>query len=599
MTHAMGPSEHSLDGTSEKRPETSTLLPRPTTSRDPPASLSSRLKPLLCILLVLVVTKRQIASSSPSTTVNDLDLCPQYPALAPPPHAADANINLIRSPAYLSRSVELLSGLVQIPTPSFDDNGPVTGPDRDPRWDQFPIFSAQLEKSFPLLHAKLELSHVNEHGLLFTWAGSDPSLKPSMLIAHQDVVPVDPSTKDEWTFPPFSGHYDEKSNSVWGRGSVDCKDVLGGILEAVELLVEKDWTPRRTILLAFGFDEESKGVDGAGQLFEEVERRYGEDGIAFLLDEGGLGVSVNFLGRPMALPGTGEKGYMDLTITLHTPGGHSSIPPPHTGIGIMSSLIHNLESTPFEPGLSSTSPIFNLLQCAAAHGKLDKSLKSAVLEGSQKGKKGEKGRKRLAHLYAAQGRESRYLVMTSQAVDVISGGIKVNALPETVTAVVNYRISVDESIQFVKDRVLKHVGRLAKLHNLDVEAFGSTWRNASASSSSIARGGLLRLSTGTAEISPAPNSPIDAPSWKILAQSIRQTFKDQYPDLVVAPAMDTGNTDSSFYLRLTRNVYRFSPTDPIANERIHTVDEHVNMDDHLNGVVFYHELLRNADAAEM
>ncbi|KDE09476.1 hypothetical protein, variant [Microbotryum lychnidis-dioicae p1A1 Lamole] len=599
MANIIRPSEHSFDNLSEKGPETSTLLPRPTTSREsPPATLLSRLKPLLCILLVLVVTKHQLAPLTPSTAVSSLDLCPQYPALAPPPHAADANIDLIRSPAYLRRSVELLSGLVQIPTPSFDDNGPVTGPDRDLRWDQFHIFSAQLEKSFPLLHAKLEVTHVNEHGLLFTWPGTDDSLKPSMLIAHQDVVPVDPSTKDQWTFPPYSGHYDKHSNSVWGRGSVDCKDVLSGILEAVELLVEKNWTPRRTVVLAFGFDEESKGIDGAGQLFKEVKRRYGEDGIAFLLDEGGLGVSADFFGRPMALPGTGEKGYMDLTMTLHTPGGHSSIPPPHTGIGIMSSLIHNLESTEFEPRLSTTSPIFNLLQCAAAHGKLDQSLKSAVLDGSQKGKKGKKGRKRLASLYAAQGRESRYLVTTSQAVDVISGGIKVNALPETVTAVVNYRISVDESTQFVKDRLLKHVGRLAKLHNLDVEAFGSTWRNAS-SSSLIAKGGLLRLSTGTTEIAPAPNSPIDGPSWKVLAQSIRQTFKDKYPDLVVSPAMDTGNTDSSFYLRLTRNVYRFGPTDPSANERIHTVDEHVNMDDHLNGVVFYHELLRNADAADM
>ena len=76
---------------------------------------------------------------------------------------------------------------------------------------------------FGLLTLKNNLS-VNTYGLVYEWEGSDPSLKPIVLTAHQgysgvplgnqltdsfsDVVPVDPSTVEDWTYPPFSGYFD-------------------------------------------------------------------------------------------------------------------------------------------------------------------------------------------------------------------------------------------------------------------------------------------------------------------------------------------------------------------------------------------------------
>lgn len=159
---------------------------------------------------------------------------------------------------------------------------------------------------------------VNTHGLLYVWEGSDPSLKASLFMAHTDVVPVNPATVDEWTHPPYSGFYDGKS--LYGRGSVDCKDTLTAILEAVELLVASDFQPRRTIMLSFGFDEESAGVNGAGQLSAHIEKTYGKDSVAFIIDEGGGGIGESF-GTAMALPGTSEKGYIDVEISLHAPGG--------------------------------------------------------------------------------------------------------------------------------------------------------------------------------------------------------------------------------------------------------------------------------------
>lgn len=122
--------------------------------------------------------------------------------------------------------------------------------------------------------------------------------------------------------------------------------MLSGELEAVTLLIKAGFKPKRTVILASGFDEESKGFSGAGHISAWLEDKYGPDSMAVILDEGGLGIQ-NIYGRHIALPGTGEKGYLDVNMTLHTPGGHSSIPPDHTGVGIISEIVYTLEQEPY------------------------------------------------------------------------------------------------------------------------------------------------------------------------------------------------------------------------------------------------------------
>ncbi|KAG5458560.1 MAG: carboxypeptidase s, partial [Olpidium bornovanus] len=83
-----------------------------------------------------------------------------------------------------------------------------------------------------------------------------------MLAAHLDVVPVDPSTLDEWRFDPFSGKIAE--GYVWGRGTSDDKLPLTAIFESLELLLESGFaSPRRGIVVALGHDEEVGGNAGA------------------------------------------------------------------------------------------------------------------------------------------------------------------------------------------------------------------------------------------------------------------------------------------------------------------------------------------------
>ena len=157
----------------------------------------------------------------------------------------------------------------------------------------------------PIRYLRLNVTAINTYGILIEWKGSDDTLKPYLFMAHQDVVPVLPATKDKWTYAPFSAHFDGRY--VWGRGASDCKNNLVGILEAFEILLEKDFIPKRSVMAAFGFDEEISGPQGAKFLAAHIEETQGRDSIELIVDEGGLGFKELY-GALFALPAVGEKG---------------------------------------------------------------------------------------------------------------------------------------------------------------------------------------------------------------------------------------------------------------------------------------------------
>ena len=146
-------------------------------------------------------------------------------------------------------------------------------------------------------------TRINTHGLLYHWPGSDSYLKPILLTAHQDVVPVEPSTVSSWLHPPYSGHYD--GTWVWGRGAVDDKSSLIGIMVTLEKLIESGFKPKRGILVGFGMDEEASGLhvsiwfggcyiiriltflQGAQHIAKYIEEHYGKNSVSVLVDEGG------------------------------------------------------------------------------------------------------------------------------------------------------------------------------------------------------------------------------------------------------------------------------------------------------------------------
>ncbi len=249
-----------------------------------------------------------------------------------------------------------------------------------------------------------------------------------------DVVPVLPSTLDQWNIPPYSGHYDDEY--IYGRGTSDTKGSLIAIMAAIEHLLETtSFKPTRTVVLGFGSDEERGGQVGAPAINRYLTDKYGKDSMALLIDEGsGL---VETWGQQFGMPAVGEKGHYDLGITVETLGGHSSVPPAHTGIGFLSLMITELEAHPHKPSLNDESPLYGFLTCAASFAsEMPKDLKSLV-EKTEKGdmkawqslpetliKIGMGG----STAGPGQGDPLRSMMITTQATDIINGGVKVNAL---------------------------------------------------------------------------------------------------------------------------------------------------------------------------
>ncbi|CAE7137047.1 unnamed protein product [Rhizoctonia solani] len=455
-------------------------------------------------------------------------------------------------PSFEAVAAEYLGGAVRIPTESYDVMDPVGV---DPRWNVFYKLSEHLLKTYPKVHATLTQTRINTHALLYHWPGSDTSLKPILLTAHQDVVPVEPDTASSWVHPPYSGHYD--GTWVWGRGSADDKSGLVGIMVTLERLIESGFKPKRGILVGFGIDEESTGSYGANRIAKYIEEHYGQNSVSMLVDEGG-GIE-NFAGIPVALPAVSEKGYLDVGIEVATPGGHSSVPPVHTTIGILASLIAEIESTPYLPGLARSSPIYGLLQCTAAHvPSIPSSVRSSILrsvcppEASRSQlRKCDKALHEVEHaLFEAksdlnQGSEEkarayRSLLGTTQAVDMIKGGVKANALPELASAIVNHRIRTDSSVSALQDALTAKLLPLVKKYNLTLTAFSQT-------NITTGGGGTVVLSDAfNTALEPAPVSPTEgskAAAYRLLSGVIRKTRGDE---TIVSPALMGGNTGKYF-----------------------------------------------------
>lgn len=577
-------------------------LPLPVDPRLRPAdNLHRRYRFVACLLLIPLALVASLwgrflvetftSGLFPGEDLRGAPLCRQVDPLFPKDpenKTIQRSYDYISSDDFRNATVKRLSGAVRVKSESFDDLGAIG---EDPRWDVMYDFSSYLETTFPLIHKHLRVEKINTHGLFYTWEGSDSALKPTLLMAHQDTVPVPPETISAWTHPPWSGHYDGKF--IWGRGASDCKNQLIAIMEAIELLIDVGFEPKRTILLSFGFDEECSGRQGAGHLAPFIHERYGDDGIAVIVDEGSGYEKV--WGTVFAKPGTGEKGYTDVDITIRMPGGHSSVPPDHTSIGVLSELISAIEAEQYPTYIVDENPYYAQLQCGAEHSPdFPSKLKKLITHRSRSSSHNRCQAKHdhLALEAAKQGPEIKYLMQTSQAVDIVAGGVKINALPERVTATVNHRINIGDTPSTVWNRLAAVASPIAKRHNLTLHAFDGKPEEP----------GSLRLAATDHTLEVAPVTPADGQQFAILAGTTRALYGEE---TVVTPGIMTGNTDTRYYWALTRHIFRFGPgfdfsgDGSITGDNIHTVNEKVSVTAHVNAVKWFALFVNNMDEAEI
>lgn len=516
-----------------------------------------------------------------------------------------------------------LSGAVKVPTEIFDVMGEVG---EDPRWDVFFKFADYMEKAFPLVHQQLTRTRVMTHALIFEWQGSDTSLKPLLLTGHQDVVPVLNATRGLWSHDPYGGEYDPATGLIWGRGSSDDKSGTIGLMSAVELLLKSGkFTPTRTVILAFGDDEETSGKVGAHHLAVWLEKKYGKDSMAMLVDEGSEMSTV--WGQLFAMPAVGEKGYLDVEVRVETLGGHSSVPPPHTGIGFLSLLIAALEKHPHEPYLNVESPLNQYLSCAAnSPAAMPKHLKHSVhkLERSLSSRGTKVDKKALKEIQdwwvVGSSRDRSFppgmgkaMVSTTQAVDIVNGGVKVNALPEVVAAVVNHRINLASSVTELQNHLVDVLSPVAGKYNLSLTAFGEDVeiKGCKMHMTETKAGKVFLSEAFESSLEPAPISPhtIQSPAWRVLSGTVKGVYatrpeadlseEDAKKTVIMAPMISTGNTDTRFYWNLTQNIYRFVYQDNSKAKDgfsgVHTVDEHILAEVFVEQVRWFMNFIVNVD----
>ncbi len=392
-----------------------------------------------------------------------------------------------------------------------------------------------LEETYPAAHAAMTKEIVpGTLTLLYTWQGSDSSLQPLLLMAHQDVVPVNIGTEDDWTGAPFKG--DIIDGYIYGRGALDDKSNLIGIMEAVDALAASGFQPKRTVILQFGHDEEVLG-SGAEKGIALLKSRGIEPVMA--VDEGFAILDPSPLtGAKMGMIGVSEKGYVTLQVTSVGTGGHSSMPPRDSANVQLGKAIVALDENQM-PADFSKPPVSDLLLASA--GDMPFMQKMALANMWLFGGMVEKS-------FSATP-AGNAMVRTTTAPTMLGGSAKENVLPQRSTAVVNFRVHPNDTVADVVD----HVKQVTK----DIEGIEV---------------GMPEEGGGEA----SPVSPTDGRPYAVLA-SVAEAAGDGAP---VAPALVIGATDGRYATAITDRVYRFSPAviTPVDLTGFHGTNERMSVE---------------------
>jgi carboxypeptidase PM20D1 len=419
---------------------------------------------------------------------------------------------------------------------------------------EFNGFIAWVEARYPVFHAASELTLLGDYTMLYRLPGSDPQAQPILLTGHYDVVPVIPGTEAIWEEAPFAGMI--RDGIIWGRGALDDKSAVIAQLEAASELIERGFQPQRDIYFSFGHDEEVGGFRGAASVVEHLQDRGVQ--LAWSLDEGSFvfdgllpGVEPYFAAINVA-----EKGSLTLQIVATAAGGHSSMPPRQTAVGLLAEAIVRLESNPVPGGLTGLSG--TMFDTASRYMPFtyrmlfaNRWLFDALIEDQLSGVT-----------------FSNAMLRTTTAPTMLSGSVKTNVLPIEAVATVNFRLHPRDTVE----SVIEHVRRVVETDSVSVR---------------------VREGAGTpaSEVSDWHSS-----GFRAIDQALRQTFGE----VVVTPGLMIAGSDSKHYAKVADNAFRFNPM-VVTQEDLtgfHGTNEKISVENLVRGVRAYMQIIRLGSSAD-
>lgn len=462
----------------------------------------------------------------------------------------------------LSEAVEHFSEVLRFQTVSHADPGALD-------LAAFHALDKYLAVTYREVWAALEVERLGEGGLsyLLTWRGSDASLRPVLFISHVDVVPVTQETLPDWQHPPFSGAVAD--GFIWGRGALDVKCGVVGLLEAATALLREGFAPRRTLMFAFGHDEEVGGSRGAAQIAARLEASGVE--LEMIWDEGS-GILADgvppFTRAPVALLATSEKSYQTVQVTLSSAGGHSSMPPVDgsTIAGRLGRLLTAVTASPAVPRLVSPTREFLIALGQEARPWVGPLLALAVRVPSL-------GRL-LAGVLASVSGSAAAMVRDTAAVTTIQAGVADNVLPQSGHVAINFRLlpgsTQDDALRLTAAWLGSDAAH-ANVSLVEPEAF-----HAAAVTDAAGRHfALVKAAVQAAWTHAASGRPV-----------------------AVAPWLMPGGTDSKHYRHLSNATLRFTPysirLQDKDEQRVHGTNERMRLNDFACLLKTYREGLRAA-----
>ena len=401
-----------------------------------------------------------------------------------------------------------------------------------------------LNSLFPTISAVVEQEVVGITGQLWRWKG-EASSKPIVLMAHQDVVPVE--SEEDWEFPPFAGTI--AKGRIHGRGVLDDKGDLVCILQAAEELAASGMTPGQDVYFFFGDCEETAGKT-ASEAVELIRNR----GITpwLVLDEGGAVAYEAFPGvkTPVGVVGVSEKGIMDLLLEAEDVGGHASAPPNFGAVQRIARAITRLQQKPFPAVVHPVTEAMFKRLAENTPGITGKVLKTIARPGRISGE-----------VLARVGAEPAAMVRTTVAATELEGSDGTNVLARRAAVTLNIRISVTESVESTIEGIRKRISDPKIKHTVLTSS------------------------------EPSPISPVDSEQFELLESCI----KDSHPEALPVPYIMMAATDSRFFASISEHVYRFAPLSMDKQQRgaIHGTNESVAIEELAKGVRFYTKLLKS------